>query len=215
MKVDMHIHTIYSGDSICKPSAVVRAAMSRGLDGVAVTDHNTTKAWKEVLAECKKRDLAVILGEEVMVERNGKVVGEVLGYFMNEEVKRGDVYEVLDEIADQGALAALPHPYCFRRGMRMNVDEVIDKVQAVEVFNSAVYLDYENRKALELARKYKLAEIGGSDAHTEQEVGDAYTFAKADNTKEFRNAIIKRRTRAEGKLSSHVLRFFSKLLGSK
>ena len=215
MKVDMHIHTIYSGDSTCKPSAVVRAVKSRGLDGVAVTDHNTTKAWREVLAEGKKREVVVILGEEIVVEHKGKVVGEVLGYFMNEEVKRGDVYEVLDEIAGQGALAALPHPYCFRRGMRMNVDEVIDKVQAVEVFNSAVYLNYENRKALELARKHKLAEIGGSDAHAEHEVGDAYTFAKAGSIKEFRNAIMKGKTRAEGKLSSHVRRLFSKLTGSE
>ncbi|MCX6776354.1 MAG: PHP domain-containing protein [Candidatus Micrarchaeota archaeon] len=215
MKVDMHIHTIYSGDSVGKPSGIIKAAASRGLDGVAVADHNTTKGWKEMLAEGRKRGISVILGEEVKVEFEGRVVGEVLGYFMNEEVKRGEVHEVLDAIADQGALAALPHPFCFLRGMKMDVEEIIGKVQAVEVFNSCVYFDYNNQKALMFARKHKLAEIGGSDAHTEQEVGNAYTYAEADEIKKFRDAILKRKTKAEGKLTSHALRFISKLLGSR
>jgi hypothetical protein len=215
MKVDMHVHTVYSSDSTCKPSAVIRAAKSRGLDGVAVTDHGTTGAWKEVLVEGKKKGVAVILGEEIRVEHQGRMVGEVLGYFMNEDVKRGDVYEVLDAIASQGGLAALPHPFCFWRGMRMDVEEIAGKVQAVEVFNSGAYFNYHNRKALMFARKHKLAEIGGSDAHTEQEIGNAYTFAKAGNIREFRDAIEKGKTKAEGKLSSHLRRVFSKLIGSE
>ncbi|NYZ78623.1 PHP domain-containing protein [Candidatus Micrarchaeota archaeon] len=214
MKVDMHIHTVYSGDSTCKPSGIAQAAKNRGLDGIAVTDHNTTKGWKEMLAEGKKKGVAVILGEEIAVEHEGRVVGEVLGYFMNEEVERGDVYEVLDAIADQGALAAIPHPFCFYRGMKMNIEELADRVRAVEVFNSAMYFDYYNRKALNFARKHGLAEIGGSDAHAEKEVGNGYTYADAEGLKEFRKAIEKDKTRAEGKLSNHVLRFFSKLLGS-
>jgi predicted metal-dependent phosphoesterase TrpH len=214
MKVDMHIHTVYSGDSVCKPSGIMQAAKRMGLDGVAVTDHNTTKGWKETLAEGKKKGVAVIIGEEIAVNHEGRVVGEVLGYFMNEEVERGDVYEVLDAIADQGALAALPHPFCFYRGMKMDVEELAGRVQAVEVFNSAMYFDYHNRKALNFARKHKLAEIGGSDAHSDDEVGNGYTYARVDGVKEFRKAVERGRTKAEGKLSSHLRRFFSKLLGS-
>jgi hypothetical protein len=214
MKVDMHVHTVYSGDSICKPRGIVQAAEKRGLDGVAVTDHNTTKGWKEMLAEGRKKGVAVILGEEVIVKHEGRVVGEVLGYFMNEKVERGDVYEVLDAISDQGALAALPHPFCFYRGMKMDVEELADRIQAVEVFNSAMYFDYHNKKALKFARKHKLAEIGGSDAHSAGEVGNGYTYASADGVKEFRKAIEKGKTKAEGKLSNHLRRFFSKLRGS-
>src|SRR5271157_4320808 len=188
MKVDMHIHTVYSGDSVCKPQGIIQAAKRRGLDGVAVTDHNSNKGWKEVLAEGRKKGIAVILGEEIAVKHEGRVVGEVLGYFMNEEVKRGDVYEVLDAIAGQGALAALSHPFCFYRGMKMDVEELADKVQAVEVFNSAMYFDYHNKKALNFARKHKLAEIGGSDAHSEDEVGNGYTYAGVEGVKEFRKA---------------------------
>jgi predicted metal-dependent phosphoesterase TrpH len=212
MKVDMHVHTVYSGDSTCKPSGVMRAARSRGIDGIAVTDHNSTKAWKEVLKEGRRNGIAVILGEEVEVELEGRVVGELLGYFLDDEVKKGDLGEVLDEITSQGGLIALPHPFCFWRGMRIGVEEVVKRIHAVEVFNSGMYLNSQNGRALELARKHKLAEIGGSDAHTEHEVGNAYTYAEADGLEEFRTAIIKRKTRAEGKLSSHVLRVISKLL---
>jgi predicted metal-dependent phosphoesterase TrpH len=96
----------------------------------------------------------------------------------------------------------------------MNIEELADRVQAVEVFNSAMYFDYHNKKALNFARKHKLAEIGGSDAHSDGEVGSGYTYAGVEGVKKFRKAIEKGRTRAEGKLSNHVLRFFSKLLGS-
>jgi hypothetical protein len=145
------------------------------------------------------------------VEHEGKDVGEVLGYFLNEEIKSRNLHEVLDEIRHQGGLAALPHPFCFYRGMRMDVEELAHEVQAVEVFNAAMYFDYHNTKALNFARRHKLAEIGGSDAHTENEVGNGYTYAEADGVKEFRHAIENRKTKAGGKLSRHLPRFISKL----
>lgn len=215
MKVDMHIHTVYSGDSNCKPSGIVDAARRKGLDGIAITDHNTTKGWKEVLAEGRKKGVAVILGEEIEVRHEGRVVGEVLGYFLKSEIKKGDVYSVLDEIKRQGGLAALPHPFCFYRGMRMDVEELAGKVQAVEVFNSAMYFNYHNRKALNFARKHGIAEIGGSDAHAESEVGNGYTYADAKGVKEFRKAIEKGRTKTGGVLLNHLRRFLSKLTGSE
>lgn len=213
MRVDMHVHTVYSGDSTCRPSRIISAAKRKGLDGVAVTDHNTTKAWKEMLREGKQGGVAVILGEEIEVEKDGRVVGEILGYFLSDEVEKGDVHEVLDRIAGQGGVAALPHPFCFWRGIRIDIKEIVGKIQAVEVFNSGMYLNSQNRKALGLAREHHLAEIGGSDAHVEREVGNACTCAEADGVDRFRKAIEKGRTRAEGKLSSHVLRVISKLLG--
>lgn len=211
MKVDMHIHTIYSGDSICKPESVIKEAKRRGIDGIAVTDHNKTDAWIKMLNEGAAKGIVVILGEEIEVKQNGKVVGEVLGYFLTEEVKRGEIDEVLDEIARQGGIAALPHPFCFWRGMKADIKEVAKRVDAVEVINSRMYLNFQNRKALELARKYKLAEIGGSDAHSCWEVGNAYTYAEADGIEEFRKAVVKKKTKAEGKLTNPLIRFASNL----
>ena len=40
-KVDFHVHTCYSKDSLTSLEAVMGACRKRGLDKVAITDHNT------------------------------------------------------------------------------------------------------------------------------------------------------------------------------
>jgi len=43
MKHDLHIHSKYSSDGILEPERIVKIAIKRGLNGIAVTDHNTIK----------------------------------------------------------------------------------------------------------------------------------------------------------------------------
>ena len=62
LKIDMHVHTWYS-DSTASVDAVLEVAQRKGLDGIAITDHNTLRGAYEAL---KRRDsLVVIPGEEV------------------------------------------------------------------------------------------------------------------------------------------------------
>ena len=44
-KADLHIHTVLSpcGDLEMSPTAIVDRALSRGLDMIAISDHNTTR----------------------------------------------------------------------------------------------------------------------------------------------------------------------------
>ena len=46
IKLDLHIHTSYSGDSLIKPEDVVNYVKLKGLDGFAITDHQTLKGYK-------------------------------------------------------------------------------------------------------------------------------------------------------------------------
>ena len=47
MKVDFHIHTKYSYDSLMEPDKIIRNAVKRGLDGIVICDHNTIRGgWK-------------------------------------------------------------------------------------------------------------------------------------------------------------------------
>ena len=41
MKYDLHIHLKYSSDGVLDPEKIVKIAAKRGLNGVAITDHNT------------------------------------------------------------------------------------------------------------------------------------------------------------------------------
>ena len=43
LKIDLHVHTEYS-DSKGRLEDVVRTALRKGLDGIAITDHNTCEA---------------------------------------------------------------------------------------------------------------------------------------------------------------------------
>ena len=62
MKIDMHIHTLGSWDSLSDPERVLEVAMERGFQRVAITDHNRVHVGLR-MAECYPD--VVIPGEEV------------------------------------------------------------------------------------------------------------------------------------------------------
>jgi len=40
-KIDLHTHSFFSGDGVSSPEENIAAAKAKGLDGFAITDHNT------------------------------------------------------------------------------------------------------------------------------------------------------------------------------
>jgi len=196
MRIDLHVHTWYSKDGVSPPEKIIKTVQDkreRGLlDGIAVTDHNTTKAWESF----KNADFPVILGEEVKTKR-----GEILGLFLKEEIKSREPSEVVDEIHGQDGIAILPHPFDKYRKSFKNPEEFARVVDGVEVFNSRMRTPHGNKLAFEFAEKNRLAMTGGSDAHIRWEVGNAFTESDAGDTEEFRKAIKKGKTRVVGKHS--------------
>lgn len=66
-KADLHIHTVLSpcGDLEMSPSAIVDRALERGLDMIAISDHNTTRQVKVCQKIGRERGLFVLGGVEV------------------------------------------------------------------------------------------------------------------------------------------------------
>ncbi|MCJ7817039.1 MAG: PHP domain-containing protein, partial [Candidatus Aenigmarchaeota archaeon] len=91
MKLDLHVHTKYSADSINTPWFIMKMLKKRGLDGLAVTDHNTTRGWKSMHEAARENNLQLILGEEIKIRQEGKKAGEILALFLNEEIRPGEV----------------------------------------------------------------------------------------------------------------------------
>jgi predicted metal-dependent phosphoesterase TrpH len=54
MKIDLHCHSYYSNDGISSPEKLIKTALKRGLDGIALTDHNTTQGLERGNRSCKK-----------------------------------------------------------------------------------------------------------------------------------------------------------------
>ena len=48
---DLHCHSFFSGDGVSSPEALIAAARKKGLDGFAITDHNTCEAVDYLVGE--------------------------------------------------------------------------------------------------------------------------------------------------------------------
>ncbi|MCX6815044.1 MAG: PHP domain-containing protein [Candidatus Aenigmarchaeota archaeon] len=199
MKIDLHVHTKWSEDSINLPWLIMKMIKKRKLDGLAVTDHNSIRGWKSMQEAARRYGLQLILGEEIKVYHNGKLSGEVLGLFLNEEIRKGEPEEVIDHIRQQDGAAVIAHPFDRIKGFR-NLDSFAGKIDAVEAFNARVFSMATNNMAFDFAEKTRLGCTGGSDAHIPIEVGLAYTVADCSDLEGFRKALKRRETRFFGRM---------------
>jgi predicted metal-dependent phosphoesterase TrpH len=134
---------------------------------VVITDHNTTSG---ALAARNADPTRVIVGEEIMTTH-----GEILAAFVSSEVPPGlSPLETIERLRDQGAFISVAHPFDRSRKGSWQLSEllqIIDRVDAIEVFNSRCMQPASNRMAADFALQHGLAGTVGSDAHTCVELG--------------------------------------------
>lgn len=169
MKVDLHVHTHFSVDSLSSIPVLLARARYLGLDRIAITDHNCILGAQ--IAHDMEPDL-VIVGEEVKTE-----VGEVIAYYVKEEVPKGlPLLETLDRLEEQGAVISIPHPLDRVRYSALGPDftrRIIERVEAVEVINARCTWAADNARAGAMAAEFGKLVTAGSDAHIPLELGQA------------------------------------------
>ena len=185
MKLDLHVHTTYSGipgypflrDSIITLQDVIELSQRKNIDGVAITDHNTITGALKLKEYVKRRNLnlSVIVGEEVRT-----LSGDIVALDVDSKIKHGtSVEETLDRIRECNGLAVACHPYA---GNGMGEEMVkTKKFDIIETLNSCASRT-ANIRAKELARSLGLPGIGGSDAHRPQILGNAITEMNENQT---------------------------------
>lgn len=199
-RFDLHIHTFFSRDSLIDPRLLPKVAASRGLAGLAVTDHNVFGGHRLL----ESSSLIVVPGMEMRTQ-----VGDIIILFIQEPILSRDIFEVYDLVRQQDGILIAAHPFGFPRiGGNMG-EEVTRLLDGVEVVNSRNIFRGQNEKALRLAKRFGKAEIGGSDAHSLREIGKAYTLAAASSLEELRTAIRNRMTRGAGGLSNPLVHLAS------
>lgn len=165
IKVDFHLHSEYSPDSISGLEALYTQAKKKGLGKLVITDHNTIQG--AVMLQRKYPDF-VIVGEEIKTTK-----GEILAFFLTEEVPIGlEPADAFKRLKDQGAFISLSHPFAFSR-YGWSPEEMIEYMpylDAIETRNSR-NRKYMNQQAIDFAREYNLAGTAGSDAHAVHELG--------------------------------------------
>ncbi len=172
---DMHLHTNRSPDGEMSPADLVRAAAAEGLDGIAVTDHNSTSGVEEAREEARKFEgFLVIPGIEVS-SRDGHVIGLGIG----SPVPPGlGAAETVERILAAGGLPVASHP--FRRFTGVGEDCIRSaRFEAVEVLNGRSP-SRKNLRACRLSVELDKCLSAGSDGHKVSEVGRCYIVAGED-----------------------------------
>ncbi len=171
VRVDLHTHTMWSGDSTTTTDEVARAVIEAGLDVVAITDHQSIKGAQALAGSLGCR---VVVGAELKTH-----AGELIGLFLHEHIPGGlSPRQAASAIRDQGGLVYVPHPF---DPMRRNLDQgALDDlvaaglVDAIEVINAKTSLRSLNQRARDYADTHGLAAGAGSDAHVPDALGAAY-----------------------------------------
>jgi len=170
MKFDLHVHSKYSYDSNLSPEKIIKFARKKGLNGVAITDHNTILGGIETSKINKDKDFHVIVGEEIKTE-----YGDIVALFIREEIKARNFEDVVEEIKNQEGLSVLAHPFRHFK----SPEKIINKLDLVEGFNARSKAE-DNLKAIEIAKKYNKALCAGSDVHFSFELGMGRTIANEE-----------------------------------
>lgn len=208
LRLDLHIHSMYSGDGVMHPEQIVARARRVGLDGIAVTDHGTIRGGVET-RRLATADMLVIVGAEILTDQ-----GEVIGLFLQEEIQERELQRVVEEIRSQRGLVVVPHPFDTLRKSALHItSDQACLTDAIEVFNSRCIFPSANRMAADYATAHGLPPVAGSDAHYASEVGNAGIVT---NSRDVRTAIASGSVEVFGRRSSpaiHARTKVRKLLG--
>jgi predicted metal-dependent phosphoesterase TrpH len=177
-RFDLHVHSWYSGDATDSPEELIAAARSKGLAGIAITDHNSCEAHRYCLENGLSKADGLPVNEFLVIPavEVSTAEGHLLCYGVSLPCMIGvPCAEVIELVEQQGGVAVPAHPYDqWRAGIRESVLESLP-LCALEIFNAAVTSRVYNEKARAYALRRNLTPIAGSDAHRASAVGTAVT----------------------------------------
>ena len=189
LKLDLHVHTEASSDAHTRREDLPQIIKSKGLDGIALTEHDQFTTLK-----CD--DVIIVPGVEV-----SSAEGHIIALGVRQLVPMGlAAVETIQRIHEQEGIAIIPPPYdpvceCVK------ISHLTRKPDAVETRNAdALSFMVSNYFARRDARKFHLPEVGGSDSHIPQSIGDCYTVidSASSSVDDILSAIRAGRVHAEG-----------------
>lgn len=187
-RIELHSHTIYSKDSLTRLEDLPEICRRRGIDKLAITDHNTATG---ALLASRLYPMLIIPGEEIMTAE-----GELLAWYIREGVPAGLSPEAtIDRLREQGALIGVAHPFDrYRKGAWLpeSLNRIVDLIDVIEVFNARCIHNEDNAKALEFAKQRGMLMSCGSDAHIHPEYGQATLLSEpfANSAEGLRQALV-------------------------
>jgi len=164
MLFDLHIHTTLSPCSQLPLQQIISEAHSKGLAGVCITDHDTMAVRHAISEGISANGLCVIIGMEYATSE-----GDFLTFGPFEELPPGlSAPMLLRHVTNAGGVAIAAHPFRTKRQVREELikNKLCTIVEGINGRNTAT----ENERVLEW-QHYNVRHVGGSDAHTLDELG--------------------------------------------
>jgi len=198
VKLDMHMHTVYSGQSTIRtlgwmmresyntPLGAYRRAKARGMDLVAITDHDRIDG---ALTIADRPD--VIVGSEVTGVFPHDGVRVHLGVLditeaQHREIQRlrHDVAELMPYLKQERIFVSLNHVASRINGhvTAAHIAALIPWVDGLEVRNGS-RLACQNRTAARIASANGKIGVAGSDSHTYRGIGRTWVEAPHASTR--------------------------------
>ena len=172
-KVDLHTHTLHSGDSEADPRDMVESAIEKGLHGIAFTEHYYYGASEYAggLKEEYAGRIMIFRGVEFSAAE-----GHCLVYGVDTDglgLSGCTVEQLVREVSARGGVVIPSHPY--RRGTGIgDLVRSAKGIAAIEGYNG-FNMHAMNVSAVEAASHLGLPVTGGADAHAPAEVGYCHT----------------------------------------
>lgn len=172
-KIDLHVHSRFSGDTNSNPEDMILRAIELNLNGIAFTEHYSYEASEpvECLKEKYKHSIKIFRGVEFSAQE-----GHCLIFGVNTDrldLKNASAEELIKIVTCAGGVVIPSHP--FRGGNSMgSLIKNLKGICAIEGYNGANMHSF-NVMAVETAMALNLPVTGGSDAHEPREVGSCFT----------------------------------------
>ena len=172
------MHTVYSRDSVITFPALVEACREKGIDAVAVMDHDVIEGALEFasrsdeLRAAGERVPRVLVGEEVR-----STGGEICGLFISERIPDHlEPRKTMELIKEQGGLVYVPHPFDLLKLKRLRARELLELeelIDILEAFNGKPRFPGANMLARRFLARNHFHRAAGSDAHEPVHLGAA------------------------------------------
>jgi predicted metal-dependent phosphoesterase TrpH len=171
LKIDLHVHTVGSPDAHTVREDLPTIIKIRGLDGVAVTEHDN-------FDPPKIPNTLILPGVEVSTRE-----GHVVALGVKENIPPAlSADETIQRIHDQGGVAIVAHPHD-PVSVCVKIARLKVRPDAVETMNAdALSFYFCNWLARRDAVRYNLPQVGCSDSHIPETIGDAYTVIDSAST---------------------------------
>ncbi len=170
LRADFHIHTEYSMDCNTPLEKIIKRCGEVGINCVTIADHGVIEGAVEMQ---RRAPFRVIVAEEIWTPH-----GEIIGMFLKEAIPSElSVSETIARIKEQGGLVCIPHPFDVIRPSALRdkvIEEIAGEIDIIEVFNARNPLPHSSAKARAFAEEHGLLMSAGSDAHTPNEIGNAW-----------------------------------------